>query len=171
MRIFTIFVLASLHLFSSESVEPGTYRHSGGFQEEVIYLTSDIGIVRSVRKEGDGQIRIYYKLGKIEYIGHSESSELTGDAMREPLVSSISEMLWIPQRQIFIGRGFDSERWPKGPDWFIVDGKTGEITFYTDEASFQSARGKLSLSDVKLVPSEWYFRRLVHDYGKDATEK
>jgi hypothetical protein len=151
---------------------PGTYRHSGGFEQEVIYLTSRIGVTRGVHKEGDGQIRIYYTLGKVEYINPPELSTLTGDAMREPLVSSISEMLWDAKRQIFAGYGFYAkDNQSSKPGWFIMNCNTEKISFYESEASFQSAISKLSLSDVKLVPSEWYFRRMVHDFGKDATDK
>lgn len=156
---------------SGQSDKAGTYRRSGLFEEEFLYIGDRLALCRSVHYYTADTPTIYYSLSKARWLNEPELSGQTGDIVDAKLVQGIRSLAWVPLKKILVGKGINYEEFDRNGDdlvFFFIRANTKELTFCETEADLREALILIGVTEFSLVGSELYYRKLVEDMKEIA---
>ncbi|HEV7402810.1 MAG TPA: hypothetical protein VGO11_07795 [Chthoniobacteraceae bacterium] len=145
--------------------EAGTYRHSGRFEEEVLYCAKGVAIFRSVRYYDSDSPEILYGLATAHKLeGGSDAAGVDStDYIDSYIVSGMTNFCWDRSHHIVFGIGTDSKAsdLKLEPDYFLFDCETAKVTFYPNELDLRNGVMAIPGAEFQLIKAELSFRILV----------
>jgi len=157
-------ILLSPFICHADEAGAGSYRSSWKFENEILYISQNFAITRSVNINR-APTNIYYSLDKAKYDGLPEFSKYTGD-VGDALVKDIRQMSWDKEKQIFFGIGSQLKNKKLATAYFIFDGKNKKIVFFVDKEKFDKHLRALGVKDNEMFDMELQFRFFVREIGE-----